>query len=116
MEQHGFGMWAVSDRAAPDDILGFGGVGYRPYGEIPRLNLGYRFGPEAWGKGYATELGRAALAFAFGTLEAPEVHALIRPANLASIRVVEKLGMTRGGTLDDVSGAEPSLVFVLRKQ
>ena len=62
-----------------------------------RINLGYRLAVEAWGQGYATELGRDALALAFDTRSLPEVFGLVRPDHAASIRVLEKLGMQRFG-------------------
>jgi RimJ/RimL family protein N-acetyltransferase len=41
----------------------------------------------------------------------PEVHAIVRPANLASSHVLRKIGMPEIGTLDDVPGKAPSLLF-----
>jgi RimJ/RimL family protein N-acetyltransferase len=66
---------------------------------------------EAWGQGYATELGRDALVLAFDTLDLPEVLGLVRPDHRMSIRVLEKIGMQRCGVLDDVPGEAPSVVF-----
>jgi [ribosomal protein S5]-alanine N-acetyltransferase len=109
--EHGFGPWAIASLSAPDAILGFGGLSCRAYGEVQRLNLGYRFAQVAWGKGYATEFSRAALQVAFAELKKPEVFAIVRPTNVASRRVLEKVGMVNVGTLDDVPGQEPSLVY-----
>lgn len=105
----GFGQWAVSEQAAPDHILGFGGLSRLAYGERILPNLGYRFAVEAWGRGLATELATAALAWAFGPLALDEVYGLVRPAHTASIRVLEKVGMIQVGTLDDAVPA--SLVY-----
>src|SRR5450830_1876209 len=91
----GYGWWAIALRDAPQQ----------------RINLGYRFAVEAWGQGYATELGRDALALAFDTLDLPEVFGLVRPDHRMSIRVLEKIGMQRCGVLDDVPGEAPSVVF-----
>jgi [ribosomal protein S5]-alanine N-acetyltransferase len=110
-QQHGFGQWAIAVRDAPETLIGFGGVAYRQYLDKERLNLGYRFAVESWGRGYATELGAAALRHAFEDLAKPEVFALVRPGNLASARVLEKLGMQRSGDLDDVPGEAQSLVY-----
>ena len=66
---------------------------------------------QAWGQGYATEVGCDALVLAFETLGLPEVFGLVRPDHAASIRVLEKLGMQPFGVLDDVPGQAPSLVL-----
>ena len=112
--EHGFGVWAIVRAEAPDQVIGFGGLSLRLYGEVEKLNLGYRFAVEAWGQGYATELGRAALDHAFKALRRDEVFGLVRPANTASIHVLEKLGMTRVGELDDVPGEAKSFVYAIR--
>lgn len=107
----GYGQWAIAARDAPDEVIGFGGLDARRYLEVERLNLGYRFAVKAWGQGYATELSQAALDCAFGPLHLPDVFAVVRPQHYASIRVLEKVGMQRIDTLDDVPGQAPSLVY-----
>jgi RimJ/RimL family protein N-acetyltransferase len=109
--EKGFGQWAVATRETPACVIGFGGLDARMYLETERLNLGYRLGPKAWGQGYATELGRVALDFGFVELAVPEIFAVVRPDHGASIKVLEKIGMQRVDTLDDVPGQAPSLVF-----
>jgi RimJ/RimL family protein N-acetyltransferase len=108
---HGFGQWAVTTQAEPTQVIGFGGLAYRAYGDVQKLNLGYRFSPEAWSHGYATELATATLKIAFEELRMPEVFALIRPANTASIRVVTKLGMQQIGELAHETTNATRLVF-----
>jgi len=110
-QQHGYGQWAIATRSAPQQVIGFGGLTLHPYLDIERLNLGYRLAVSAWGQGYATELSQAALAYGFGELAAPAIFALVRPAHQASISVLEKIGMQRIDTLDDVPGQAPSLVY-----
>ena len=107
----GYGWWAIARKESPEHIIGFGGIAPLNYLTQRRINLGYRLAVEAWGQGYATELGRDALALAFDTLSLPEVFGLVRPDHAASIRVLEKLGMQRFGLLDDVPGQAPSLVL-----
>jgi [ribosomal protein S5]-alanine N-acetyltransferase len=55
--------------------------------------------PDVWGRGYATEAGRASLRHAFETLAAPRVVSIVHPENEASIRVIERLGLGLDGTL-----------------
>ena len=108
---HGYGWWAIARSDAPEYIIGFGGIAAHDYLAERRVNLGYRFAVEAWGQGYATELGRNALTDAFERLGVREVFGLVRPDHEASIRVLEKIGMRLFGELDDVPGKAPSLVF-----
>ena len=60
----------------------------------PAAEIGWRLTPEVWGRGLATEGARTVLQFAFEQLRLTEVVAFTVPANLASRRVMEKLGMT----------------------
>ena len=62
-------------------------------------NLGYLLGRNYWGQGYATEAARAVLDFGFRKLDLHRIYATCRPANVASSRVMEKLGMRREGHL-----------------
>ncbi len=48
--------------------------------------------PEQWNRGFATEMGRASLEIGFERLGFPEVASWALPNNLASRRVMEKLG------------------------
>ena len=56
------------------------------------LELGYRYYRHAWGKGHATEAARAVLSVGFERIGKPQIFAMTRPENTASIRVLEKLG------------------------
>ena len=107
----GFGQCAVATRSEPESVIGFGGVAYRNYVGTEKLNLGYRLHTAAWGKGYATELGEGVLRHALFDLGKPEVFAIVRPINSPSIRVLEKIGMQRIGSLEDVPGQEPSHLY-----
>lgn len=110
-QAHGYGWWAIARKDAPDHIIGFGGIGLHDFMGVQGVNLGYRFAVEAWGQGFATEMGRAALAFGFSRFKLEEVYGYVRPTHAASIRVLEKIGMERCGELDDVPGQAPSLLF-----
>ncbi|UVK53993.1 GNAT family N-acetyltransferase [Mesorhizobium sp. AR02] len=88
-DKHGFGRWAVE---ADGKLIGFGGVTVSA--DFDGLNLSYHLHPESWGHGYATELVAAALQAAFGPLHADRVIGLVRAANPASRRVLEKCGFT----------------------
>jgi ribosomal-protein-alanine N-acetyltransferase len=94
-QDRGFGYWTVRD-PADGAVLGFAGV-KPPTGRFDFVNLYYRFRPSAWGRGYATEAGRAALQLAAEHAPGVPVAALIRPSNLPSVRVAERLGMAAAG-------------------
>lgn len=69
--------------------------------EVRTAELAYRFFPEQWGRGLATETGRAVLAHAFAELDLAVVVARVLADNAASIRVLEKLGMRNLGARRD---------------
>jgi RimJ/RimL family protein N-acetyltransferase len=64
-----------------------------------RCEIGYILNADHWGRGYAIEALRAALAHAFDVLELMRVEADIDPRNAASCRLVEKAGFLREGVL-----------------
>lgn len=88
--QRRYGIWGVHalDAAA---LIGFAGARPWPTGE-PELLYGLQ--RTSWGRGLATEAGEAVLAHLFETLGHPRVVAATDPPNAASIRVMERLGMT----------------------
>ena len=96
--EEGYGYWTVRDPGS-GEILGFAGVRPPLRGE-DFLNLYYRFRPSAWGKGYATEVGRAAMALAAKAAPGRVVAALIRPKNEPSIAVARRLGMHPEGEVE----------------
>ncbi len=85
--EHGFGRWAAERDGR---VIGFGGVTMRAGQD--GLNISYHLHPDAWGRGYASELVAETLAVAFGLLGARRVVGLVRPANPASRRVLERAG------------------------
>jgi RimJ/RimL family protein N-acetyltransferase len=62
-------------------------------------DIGYELDSRYWGHGYATEAARALLAFGFGELRLHRIWAHCVPENVASARVLEKIGMQREGHL-----------------
>ena len=91
----GYGIWAAAEKAT-GALVGRIGL-WNPHG-WPGLEVGWLLDRAVWGRGLATEGGRAALEHAFGPVGAERVISLIHPANAASVRVAEKLGATREGT------------------
>ncbi|MFP2908368.1 GNAT family N-acetyltransferase [Pyxidicoccus sp. 3LFB2] len=91
--RHGVGYWLVERLDAPGVVVGLGGVRHKDFEGRKVLNLAYRFAPQAWGSGYATEVSREALAMAREHLPGLPVVAIIHPLNAPSIRVAERIGM-----------------------
>ena len=92
----GFAPWTLVLRAE-GRVIGWGGLNVDPFEPGWGIELSYYLHPMHWGQGYATELVRATLQHAFATLELEAVGAFVRPANVASTRVLEKCGMTLEG-------------------
>jgi ribosomal-protein-alanine N-acetyltransferase len=91
----GWGLWAV-EVVGSQPFVGFVGLaepGFEAH-FTPALEVGWRLARTAWGNGYATEAGRAALAYAFEELGRDEVVSFTSTGNLRSRRVMERLGMT----------------------
>lgn len=104
-DTHGYGRWAIEHQQR---VVGFGGVSHRAGWD--GLNLGYFLAPEAWGRGFATEVATEVLAWARQYLPHVPVFAVVRPGNAASIRVLEKVGLQQQpGTVELQD--EPALVF-----
>ena len=114
-DDHGFGYWSVSTIQEPSQIIGFGGVMLKRIGDIEAPNLYFRFTPKVWGKGYATEVGSAAIHSAFHLLNYSEVRAVVRPDNLPSRSALGRLGMLQIGEINDSPGLEPSLLYNLSR-
>jgi RimJ/RimL family protein N-acetyltransferase len=87
----GYGLWAVED-ATEGTLFGRAGL-YQPRG-WPGLEVGWTIAADAWGNGYATEAGAAALEWGFTALAVDEIVSMTLPDNVRSRRVMEKLGLS----------------------
>lgn len=94
-EREGFGLWAVE---APGVAPFIGAVGLVVPGFsaafTPCVEIGWRLAPDFWGRGFASEAARAALAFGFETAALDEIVSFTVPANARSQAVMRRLGMT----------------------
>ena len=94
--EHGFGWWAVEvPGVAP--FIGYVGLSVPRFEApfMPVVEVGWRLASAHWGKGYATEGARAALEAGFTRIGLAEIVSFTVPANTRSIRVMERIGMTR---------------------
>lgn len=108
-ELYGMGRWAVI-RKTDNAFLGWCGLKYRP--EQETVDLGYRLKKAYWGEGYATEAAQACLKYGFETLQLKRIIARAMKENKASIRVMEKVGMSYvGETICDLHDALEFEIF-----
>jgi len=105
-EDNGLGRLAVIEKES-ELLIGWSGLklntsevnGYQNFYE-----LGYRFLPETWGKGYATESGKASLDYGFNDLQAEIIYAYAHCENTASNHILTKLGFEKTGEFTEPDG------------
>jgi [ribosomal protein S5]-alanine N-acetyltransferase len=90
-QKYGVGRLAVIEKGT-GEFLGWCGLKYSPEGNF--YDLGYRFFRTNWGKGFATETSFAILEFGFRQRGLGEIVGRAYTVNTASIKVLEKIGMT----------------------
>jgi RimJ/RimL family protein N-acetyltransferase len=99
--QRGFGLWAV-EVVGGVRFIGFIGLNVpsldAPF--MPTVELGYRLAFDHWGRGYATEGARAAIAFGFRAMNLAEIVAMTAAGNERSRRVMNRLGMVHDAADD----------------
>ncbi|MFN2606343.1 MAG: GNAT family N-acetyltransferase [Acidimicrobiales bacterium] len=91
---NGFGSW-VAELKADRRLIGYIGLAipsWLPH-VLPAVEVGWRLHPDYWGRGLATEGGRASLRYGFQTLGLDRIISIFTPDNIVSGRVMEKLGM-----------------------
>lgn len=107
----GYGMWVMEDRAT-GALIGEAGLLSAARG-LPELDgvpeAGWVLGPQAWGRGLATEAMAAVLSWADAHLEVAAIRCIIEPDNGASIKMAAKLGFSELG--DAVLGGKAIRVF-----
>lgn len=96
LRSHGYCFWAV-ERREDGALLGF--CGLKPGAEDTpiegEVEIGWRFGHEHWGRGYAREAAQASLDWGWTNLDAPAIAAITTIGNVRSWGLMERLGMVR---------------------
>jgi ribosomal-protein-alanine N-acetyltransferase len=103
--EHHFGFWTL--RFPQDEATVIGFCGLRFFDNPPEIEIMYGVTPTYWGKGLATEAARAVLRYGFEELRLPKIWGGADAPNVASLRVLEKLGMTYEKTLPMPLGEGP---------
>lgn len=93
-DAHGFGFWALEEKSS-GALLGFTGIQHVSFAAdfAPAVEIGWRLGRASWGQGYASEAARAALQYAFASLQLDRVVSFTAVQNERSRAVMERLGM-----------------------
>ncbi|QQX80550.1 GNAT family N-acetyltransferase [Shewanella sp. KX20019] len=88
--EFGFARWAVVLKET-GSVIGF--CGFKNESRINAVDIGYRFHPDYWGKGFATESNRACIEYARAHMDLDTIYGEVMPENTDSSQVLKKLGM-----------------------
>ncbi len=91
---HGFSRWVIRERTSG---LLIGDSGLLALEAVGGIDLGFRLAVSHWGKGFATEVAKAWVHAAVEDLRLPRLVAFAHPQNVASLRVLERVGFRRTG-------------------
>ena len=105
---YGHGRWAVYIKDT-NKFIGWCGLKTRPERDF-EIDLGYRFLPAAWGKGYATEAAAATLRYGFEKLCLQRITGRAMPQNTGSLNVLEKIGMQYIG--EEIVDDHPAKTYI----
>lgn len=89
-KRNGYGRWAVI-RKEDNAFLGWCGLKYNA--DMDETDIGFRFFEEYWNMGYATESAKACLDYGFSQLKLEVIIGRAMKDNMASIKVLEKIGL-----------------------
>ncbi|MCH2231193.1 MAG: GNAT family N-acetyltransferase [Crocinitomicaceae bacterium] len=93
-KENGIGRWAVELKST-GEVIGWSGLKLHDEeidGNINFYELGYRFKPQHWAKGYATESSKAWMDYAFHKIETDNVFGMTDPRHKNSKKVLMKMG------------------------
>ena len=100
-ERHGFGMWLLRDRST-GEMVGRGGLQYTYVAGLDDVEAAWAIVPERWREGLATEFAHACATVGLDRLSLLSIVAFAQPENIASRRVMEKVGFRYEGELTHV--------------
>ena len=88
--RNGFGRWAVIEKST-NQFLGWCGLKYDE--KLDETDIGFRFFEHFWNQGFATESAKACIDYGFKELKLKTIVGRAMKENLASIKVLEKIGL-----------------------
>jgi [ribosomal protein S5]-alanine N-acetyltransferase len=86
-------LWAVISKES-DLLIGYCGLAIDRIDDRDEPEIAYRLDSKFWGKGFATEAASASIQYGLDRIKMPYILGAAQRKNVASIRVLEKLGMT----------------------
>ena len=89
-QKRGYGLWAVELKET-DALLGRCGLSY--IADTAEVEVDFILDRVYWGKGFATEAGQASMQFGFAEMGLSTIIGIVHPENLASQRVLSKIGL-----------------------
>jgi len=89
---YGYGKWAIRFKGS-ETLVGYCGIAKEKIDEKDEIELGYCLSPEYWGVGLATEAAVGAIKYGFNAFQFPYILGIVGRENLASVKVLQKLGM-----------------------
>jgi [ribosomal protein S5]-alanine N-acetyltransferase len=107
----GYGLLHARRR---DDDAFVGGCGLYPLTDTYDVEIAYRLPYACWGNGYATEMAQAVVAYGLRNLALARIVGVTYPENVASQRVLRKIGMREEGTA--IHYGHTMNVFVARRE
>ncbi len=116
-EDDGFGIEALIDRAS-GRMIGWAGLAVPHFLPeiLPAVEVGWRLSGSWRGRGLATEAGAAAIEFGFTTGDLECIVSLYEPENVASGRVMERLGFTHRRTTTGPRGEDVAVMELTRER
>jgi RimJ/RimL family protein N-acetyltransferase len=112
----GWSQWAVTMKET-QELIGFAGLNPPAFlpEVMPAVEVGWRLDPDYWGRGLASEAGRAGIDVGFDVLGLEEIVSIYEPANVASGRVMKRLGLTHDRDTVHPALGVPLRVFKIRR-
>jgi len=109
--KYDFGRFGVYLKNS-NEYIGWCGLKFSP--KLNEVDLGFRFYQNHWNKGYATEASMACLKLGFKKFNLTQIVGRVQSENLASIKVLEKIGMTFKSDFD--FNGKTGLIYQIKKE
>lgn len=109
---YGYGMWLVIEKET-GKVIGRAGLEHREFDGETEVELGYLIAPEYQRKGYATEVCQAIIDFFDSEVDMPRLNCVMDEANVASVKLAEKLGFSY---METIVLQERKMLRFVRKQ
>jgi RimJ/RimL family protein N-acetyltransferase len=111
---NGFGVWAAVERETQKVV---GTLILKPLPPTDNeIEIGWHLNRRTWGKGYASEAAKSVMRYGFVELRLDRILAVIKPGNVRSVAVAERIGMRYLERTNRYYGGEELDVFVIERE